>query len=178
MEAPRSDGGAAMTARHDKSIETTGKGKGKPAPPDKTTTQKTIHQIASLHVTVSRYGYRGIQWYKAKHRFRAQIYQGQDRHRQYLGYFETAEQAALAYDIAARQEYGEHAALNFPNDGERHIVQSKLSHGLCPHGHNLQVFGYRAPDGMLNCRKCNAAAQARYKARRRARAASGESARR
>ena len=37
----------------------------------------------------------------------------------YLGCFETAEAAALAYDTAARETFGEFACLNFPRDGER-----------------------------------------------------------
>jgi|RhiMethySRZTD1v2_1073278.scaffolds.fasta_scaffold110197_1 hypothetical protein len=132
-------------------------------------TTKTIRQVASLHVTVSRFGYRGIMWNEDKRKFRARIWR--DGARQSLGYFETAEEAASAYDIAARQEYGQHAALNFPIDGERRVVPSRLSEGFCPQGHSLDLFGYRAPDCQtLNCRKCNAAAQARYKARKKARA--------
>src|SRR5262245_52131539 len=80
-------------------------------------TTKTIRQVANLHVTVSRFGYRGIEWYRDKGKFRARIDpKGQ---RQSLGYFHTAQEAASAYDDAARHVYGQHAALNFPIDGER-----------------------------------------------------------
>jgi hypothetical protein len=137
-------------------------------------TPKSIRQVASLHVTTNRFGYRGIEWSKDKGKFRARIFRGSGRgQRHSLGYFKTATHAASAYDAAAREEYGQRAALNFPLDLERRVVPSKLSDGLCPRGHDLHVFGYLAPDGRQNCRKCNAAAQARYKTRKRKRAAEG-----
>jgi hypothetical protein len=47
----------------------------------------------------------------------------------------------FAFDVAARQEYREHAAVNFPDDQERQVIPSRLSEGLCPQGHSLQAFG-------------------------------------
>lgn len=38
--------------------------------------------------------------------------------RKYLGYFSTAEEAAKAYDKAAREIYGEFAYQNFPNNAD------------------------------------------------------------
>jgi hypothetical protein len=37
----------------------------------------------------------------------------------YLGSFKTKEEAARAYDDAARKHHGEFACVNFPRDGER-----------------------------------------------------------
>lgn len=62
-------------------------------------------------------GFKGVTWYKATRRWQAQIrHGGQRRH---LGYHGTSEDAARAYDAAAREFHGEFARLNFPINGER-----------------------------------------------------------
>ena len=65
----------------------------------------------------NRSGYRGVTWHKHTGRWRAQICV--DGRRTHLGLFDTAEQAALVYDTAARQHHGAFASLNFPVRDER-----------------------------------------------------------
>lgn len=55
-------------------------------------------------------GYKGVSWIAAKGKFRAEI--SAEGVRQYLGYFGSAEDAALAYNRAAKQLHGEFAQLN------------------------------------------------------------------
>lgn len=56
-------------------------------------------------------GYKGV--YRKGSRWKAEITTTEGR--KYLGLFKTPEQAAIAYDSAARKWHGEHARLNFPN---------------------------------------------------------------
>jgi hypothetical protein len=61
--------------------------------------------------------YRGLTWYKIKSKWQAQIwYDGKQRS---LGYFEDAEEAAKAYDKAARAHHGKKAEMNFPTKKEQ-----------------------------------------------------------
>lgn len=60
-------------------------------------------------------GFKGVLWYQ--NRWVAQI--GADGTCKYLGRYKTADEAARAYDDAAREYFGEFARLNFPNEGER-----------------------------------------------------------
>jgi hypothetical protein len=57
-------------------------------------------------------GYKGVSFDRHKARWRADI--GAEGTRYFLGRYSTAEEAALAYDVAARQLHGEFAVLNFP----------------------------------------------------------------
>ncbi|MBB20243.1 MAG: hypothetical protein CMP20_12390 [Rickettsiales bacterium] len=56
-------------------------------------------------------GYKGV--YRKGNRWKAEITITEGR--KYLGLFKTPEQAAIAYDAAARRWHGDHARLNFPN---------------------------------------------------------------
>lgn len=65
-------------------------------------------------------GYRGVTHHRSKYRSRpyeaAISVRGLNVR---IGYFASAEEAARAYDDAARKHFGEFARLNFPRDGEQ-----------------------------------------------------------
>lgn len=62
-------------------------------------------------------GYKGVSWDKDRRRWVAEIRIHQLR--LFLGRFHSAEEAAIAYDDAARLHYGEFARLNSPIETER-----------------------------------------------------------
>lgn len=62
-------------------------------------------------------GYKGVHKRSDSKKWRAQIHMNGVK--QGLGVFDTPEEAARAYDDAARQLYGEFACLNFPTEGEQ-----------------------------------------------------------
>ncbi len=63
-------------------------------------------------------GFKGVAWNKNDRKWRAQV--GADAgKRRFLGSYTTAEEAARAYDAAARELYGAYASVNFPQPGER-----------------------------------------------------------
>lgn len=59
----------------------------------------------------NRSGYKGVGWHKKFNRWRARIIIDGRRHD--VGHFRTPLEAALAYDRAAREHYGEFAHTNF-----------------------------------------------------------------
>lgn len=65
-------------------------------------------------------GYRGVgSELRCKNRWYAKINVDGRRHR--IGSFGTPEEAACAYDEAARRLHGPYARLNFPQPGERSV---------------------------------------------------------
>jgi hypothetical protein len=69
-----------------------------------------------------RGGYRGVSWARGSAKWQAQICGGEiksngERRQLHLGLFVSAEDAARAYDLAARQCFGAFAVLNFPEVG-------------------------------------------------------------
>lgn len=57
-------------------------------------------------------GFKGVVWDKCREKWRAQIQHNQVMKN--LGRFENKEDAARAYDAAARERFGQFARLNFP----------------------------------------------------------------
>jgi len=64
----------------------------------------------------SKSGYMGVVLDTTKGN-RKPLWMAKIKHR-YLGKYKTPEEAAKAFDAAAREEYGKYARLNFPEDGE------------------------------------------------------------
>ncbi|MGB0854889.1 MAG: HNH endonuclease [Pikeienuella sp.] len=73
--------------------------------------------LANSHRAQGVSGYRGVSRTKNKKKWRVQI------KNKSFGVFDTKEQAAHAYDEAARIEFGEFARLNFPKKGERSALE-------------------------------------------------------
>ena len=55
--------------------------------------------------------YKGVYYFRVGNNWQAHV--RKDRHKIHLGYFKTEEEAALAYDIAAQELFGDYAKLNF-----------------------------------------------------------------
>jgi hypothetical protein len=63
--------------------------------------------------------YRGVYWNKSSSNWRAII--GHTGKQHYLGCFDNEEEAARAYDRAARAHHADKAILNFPAEGEQGV---------------------------------------------------------
>ncbi len=126
-----------------------------------------VKRAESTAVHNNMFGYRGIEWNQARGKYKARIEPANGKRGRWLGSFNTPEEAALAYDEAAREVYGIYAYLNFPMAGELKAKQSPRRDGFCPKGHDLSIFAYQHSRG-INCRKCNSEASKRsYQKRKR-----------
>ena len=83
------------------------------------------------HLSHSSHGFRGISSTDyAEKPWKASINHMNTRYN--LGCFGTKEEAALAYDAAARRLHGQFARLNFPGDGEQSTFEgTRLSKPEC-----------------------------------------------
>lgn len=71
-------------------------------------------QMRNIHGGRGRSLYKGVSWANRQRKWVATIsVDGKNRH---LGYFDVEDDAARAYDAAARLHYGEFACLNFPEN--------------------------------------------------------------
>lgn len=66
----------------------------------------------NAHWRPGNYGYRGIGYDDRSNRWMAYIVHSGKRH--HIGCYATKEEAARAYDAAARKQFGEEAVVNFP----------------------------------------------------------------
>lgn len=64
--------------------------------------------------------YKGVSWHKTIKKWKVSLCA--DRKRKHLGYYTSEEEAARAYDKAARETFGEYARLNFPEEHEQGAV--------------------------------------------------------
>lgn len=120
----------------------------------------------------NKFGWRGVEWAKDRNKFRSRIVPPDQPRGRWLGCYDTAVEAASAYDAEARKIYGSDARLNFPYEWEQSTINSDRSSGVCANGHDLMAHGYDRSDGRgQNCKKCNAAANSRLYYRNKAKAA-------
>lgn len=117
-----------------------------------------------LRVHNNKHGFRGVEFRSDRGKWRAKIVPVAGTRGKWLGTFNTAEEAAMAYDEAAREFYGDDAFLNFPSQGENVAIAARVDDGYCHRGHALSYHGYERPDGRgQNCKLCNKlAAQKSY----------------
>lgn len=124
--------------------------------------------MSGTAVHANMFGYRGVHWNQTKGVFVAEVWDWPNRKRIRCGRFQTAAEAAQAYDDKARELYGDEAHLNFPLAGEKPVIASKLHEGMCAHGHDLAQVGRQDGRGRWACRVCNKEAAHRYYQRKKA----------
>jgi hypothetical protein len=73
------------------------------------TSEENTHN--SSKPCTNRSGFKGVSWHRKGQKWQAHI--RANRRNMYLGLFSDVEDAALAYDAAAREHHGEFACVNF-----------------------------------------------------------------
>lgn len=76
----------------------------------------TAENVSNMRKHRGSSRFKGVCWSRREQRWRATI--ELDGRQAYLGVFREEEAAAQAYDAAARNHFGQFAALNFPGVGE------------------------------------------------------------
>jgi hypothetical protein len=74
----------------------------------------SLNAANRVRLATNTSGYRGVSWRKRERRWQASI--KQDYRAIHLGYFDTPEAAARAYDAAAIKTWGAYARPNFPTE--------------------------------------------------------------
>lgn len=71
---------------------------------------RSQNMMNSSHHRDNASGYKGVHWYKQTKKWQARIMK--DYKQKHLGYFNTKQEAAIAYNETAKQYHGEFAKLN------------------------------------------------------------------
>lgn len=98
-------------------------------------------QIAAKKHSNNTSGYRGVSWHETGQKWQCHI--GINGDRVYLGLFDDEIDAAHAYDEAAKEHFGEYAALNFPPSNNASSGRGLLSR--CQNGHIMLSDLERCP---------------------------------
>ena len=84
---------------------------------------KRQNQYNKVISPLNQTGYKGVTFHKQRGKYYSCIRLPEKR--LYLGYFDTPEEAARAYDEAARLYFGEFACVNFPRPGEQGCLRDQ-----------------------------------------------------
>lgn len=87
-------------------------------------------------------GYRGVSWNEQMGKWQASIY---DRKMYYLGWYDDPVEAAIAYDVAAKERFGEFAYLNF--DENKYVLDLSTVEYIYPKP--LGLRGLNVPVGTI-----------------------------
>lgn len=72
----------------------------------------TQNQMNRRKSVLNTSGFKGVSWFSRTEKWRTQIRVGGKQ--RFLGYFDSLIEAAEAYDVAAKELFGEFARTNFP----------------------------------------------------------------